>query len=74
MSTTLAMPQTVRDHVHRAVRNGAWAPADVVATVTADTATTRAEVLATLWDLVDEGHLVYDASTPFPEFRPSYAS
>lgn len=71
MSTTQVLPRTIRSSVHSAVRNGAWGAADVVRTVSADTAATRPEVIATLWDLVDEGQLEYSGTSPFPVFRPA---
>ncbi len=63
-------PLTLRHAVRRAVEEGAWAPADVVASVATDYAADRAVVLATLWDLVEEGCLRYDGSLLFAGFRP----
>jgi hypothetical protein len=54
-----------------AVASGAWAPMEVMAAVACDFTTDRAEILATLWDLRDDGLLCYDASGNFPGFRPA---
>jgi len=70
MLATQAEPVTLRSAVLSAVEEGAWAPADVVATVATDYTTDRAAVLATLWDLVDDGCLRYDGSLVFAGFRP----
>ena len=60
--------------VYDAVAEGAWSPEDVAATVTAEVRAGRSDVLATLWDLVAEGKLVYDTAPGFPSFRvPSSA-
>lgn len=62
MLATRTTPQTLRDATLTAVREGAWTPSDVVATVATDSPTDRRVILATLWDLVDDGTLVYDAA------------
>lgn len=71
MRVTDVNPQALRSAVTDAVAGGAWAPMEVVAAVACDFVTDRAEILATLWDLRDDGVLVYDASGQFPEFRPA---
>lgn len=70
MLVTQAAPATLRTAVITAVEEGAWAPADVVASVATDCTTDRAAVMAMLWDLVDEGCLRYDGSMLFAGFRP----
>ncbi|HEY0775717.1 MAG TPA: hypothetical protein VGD51_16655 [Nocardioidaceae bacterium] len=70
MLATQAEPVTLRSAVLRAVEEGAWAPADAVASVATDYAADRAAVLAVLWDLVDEGCLRYDGTSVFAGFRP----
>ena len=70
MLATQAAPVTLRSAVLGAVEEGAWAPADVVASVATDYTADRAAVLATLWDLVDEGCLRYDGTSVFAGFRP----
>ncbi len=62
-------PQNLRKAVADAVTDGAWTPADVVASVASDSIADRAEILATAWDLVDDGVLLYDATPGFPGFR-----
>lgn len=70
MLVTQAEPVTLRAAVLRAVEEGAWAPADVVASVATDCTTDRAAVMAMLWDLVDDGCLRYDGSLLVAGFRP----
>lgn len=70
MLATQAEPVTLRSAVLRAVEEGAWAPADVVASVATDCTTDRAAVMAVLWDLVDDGCLRYDGSLLVAGFRP----
>jgi hypothetical protein len=60
MIATQTSPSTLRTAVRAAVREGAWSPADVVASVATDYGADRGRILATLWDLVDEGLLAYD--------------
>ena len=45
---------------------------DVAATVTSHVRADRSHVLATLWDLVEEGALVYDRHAPSPGFRVAH--
>ena len=66
--TLHATPALLTRSVLTAVQDGAWSPGDVAATVTAEVRAGRSEVIATLWDLVDAGQVVY-ASTPVPAFR-----
>jgi hypothetical protein len=63
-------PQELRELVYDVVADGAWTTADVVASVATDFVVDRADVVATLWDLVDEGALRYDCTAQFPGFRP----
>jgi hypothetical protein len=70
MRASQVYPQQLRDAVTEAVTGGAWSPMAVIAAVACDFPADRASVLATLWDLRDEGVLVYDASGQFPGFRP----
>jgi hypothetical protein len=63
-------PVTLRMAVLDAVHEGAWTPADVVASVATDFAADRGTVLATLWDLVADGVVCYDGSLQYPGFRP----
>lgn len=70
MLATRTEPVTLRTAVRRAVEEGAWAPADVVASVATDYTADRATVVATLWDLVDEGCLRYVGTTLVAGFRP----
>lgn len=65
-----ATPRTLRDAVQEAVMDGAWSPCDVVASVASDSSADRRQIIAALWDLVEEGVLVYDASMQFAGFRP----
>jgi hypothetical protein len=67
--TLQATPAELTESVLDAVHDGAWAPVDVAATVTAHVRADRSHVLATLWDLVEEGTLVYDRHAPSPGFR-----
>jgi hypothetical protein len=67
--TLQATPAELTDSVLTAVADGAWSPTDVAATVTAEVRAGRSDVVATLWDLVDEGVLVYDAGVGMPGFR-----
>ena len=62
-------PADLEDLVLTAVLRGAWSSADVVATVTAEASTGRSDVIAMLWDLVDDGILRYDGRPAFPGFR-----
>ncbi len=64
-------PNRLRTAVHRVVAEGAWAPADIVASVASDSIEDRRAIIATLWDLVSEGVLTYDATHQFPGFRPA---
>lgn len=68
--TTWTSPETLRSAVFAAVQDGAWATADVVAAVATDYNTDRAPIVATLWDLVEEGLLRYDGSPQSAGFRP----
>ncbi len=63
-------PLELRTAVKAAVVDGAWSPTAVVASVASDSVADRAEIIATLWDLRDDGFLVYDVSGRFPGFRP----
>ena len=71
MRASQVHPQQLRDAVTEAVTDGAWSPMAVIAAVACDFPADRAEVMATLWDLRDEGLLVYDASGHVPGFRPA---
>ncbi len=64
-------PNELRSVVFDVVADGAWTTADVVASVASDVVIDRADVVATLWDLVDEGVLRYDCTAQFPGFRPA---
>ncbi len=70
MTSTQTSPEALRTAVCSAVEEGAWTAADVVASVATDSAADRGTILATLWDLVEEGVLRYDASLQFAGFRP----
>jgi hypothetical protein len=70
MMTTLSNPEVLRTAVCAAVQEGAWTTSDVVASVATDYAADRGPIIATLWDLVDDGVLRYDASLQFAGFRP----
>ena len=70
MLATQAEPVTLRAAVLRAVEEGAWAPADVVASVATDCTSDRAAVMAVLGDLVEDGCLRYDGSLLVAGFRP----
>jgi hypothetical protein len=63
-------PDELRSTVYHVVTDGCWTTADVVATVATDSVADRADVVATLWDLVDDGALRYDGTAGFPGFRP----
>jgi hypothetical protein len=67
--TLQATPAELTASVLDAVSEGAWAPVDVAATVTSRVRADRSHVVATLWDLVEEGTLVYDRHAPSPGFR-----
>lgn len=69
MLVTRSDPDTLRTAVLTAVEEGAWATADVVASVATDYAADRATIVATLWDLVDDGVVFYDNSLRFAGFR-----
>jgi hypothetical protein len=71
MRVTDVNPQVLRTAVTDAVASAARAPMEVMAAVACDFTTDRAEILATLWDLRDDGLLRYDASGNFPGFRPA---
>jgi hypothetical protein len=62
-------PELLRSAVFDAVTEGAWTPADVVASVATDYVADRATIVAVLWDLVEEGLIRYDASLQFAGFR-----
>jgi len=64
-------PDALKAAVHTAVIEGAWSSADVVASVASDSIADRTQIVATLWDLVDEGVLHYDTTTDFPGFHPA---
>ncbi|QNN54349.1 hypothetical protein [Nocardioides mesophilus] len=68
--TLQTTPAQLTSSVLDAVADGAWSAGDVAATVTAQVRAGRSDVVATLWDLVDQGALVYDASAAEPGFRP----
>ncbi|HET7533298.1 MAG TPA: hypothetical protein VF012_06070 [Nocardioidaceae bacterium] len=70
MLTVRTTPETLRTAVCEAVGEGAWTPADVVASVATDYASDRASIVAVLWDLVEEGLLAYDGSGRFACFKP----
>lgn len=70
MLATQSDPVTLRTAVLGAVVDGAWTTADVVATVATDYTADRAAVVATLWDLVDDGLIRYDAGLRLAGFRP----
>jgi hypothetical protein len=70
MIATQTDPEALRAAVWAAVREGAWTPCDVVASVATDYGTDRAHIVATLWDLVEEGLLCYDATLQPCGFRP----
>lgn len=63
-------PEMLRTAVWAAVQEGAWTPSDVVASVATDYGTDRGQIVAVLWDLVDEGVLWYDATLQPCGFRP----
>lgn len=63
-------PLILRAAVLNAVQEGAWAPADVVASVATDYTADRGVVVAMLWDLVADGYLRYDPSPQVTGFRP----
>ncbi len=65
---TLVAPATVTEAVIVAVGNGAWSPVEILAAV-ADQHADRCDVMATVWDLVDSGSLVYVAGLGHPAFR-----
>lgn len=69
MLATQANPESLRAAVLTAVEDGAWTTADVVASVATDYTADRATIVATLWDLVDEGLVRYDNSLRFAGFR-----
>lgn len=71
--TLQANPAQLTASVLNAVIDGAWSPGDVAATVTAEVRAGRSDVLATLWDLVADGALVYDGHAPSPGFRATVA-
>lgn len=62
MIATQTSPSTLRTAVCTAVWEGAWSPADIVASVATDYGADRGHIVATLWDLVAEGLLCYDPS------------
>lgn len=66
--STLIAPATLTEAVIAAVGNGAWSPVEILAAV-ADQHADRCDVMATLWDLVDAGSLVYVADLGYPAFR-----
>jgi hypothetical protein len=70
MMVMLTNPEVLRTAVWDAVQEGAWTPADVVASVATDYVADRATIVAVLWDLVEEGVIRYDASLQFAGFRP----
>ena len=70
--TLKATPAELTASVLDAVAEGAWTPVDVAATVTSHVRADRSHVLATLWDLVDDGTLVYDRHAPSPGFRVAH--
>lgn len=72
MIATETIASTLRTAVCTAVREGAWSPADVVASVATDYGTDRGHIVATLWDLVEDGLLRYDTSVQLGlgGFRP----
>ncbi|HLN78729.1 MAG TPA: hypothetical protein VK204_16920 [Nocardioidaceae bacterium] len=69
MLATHANPESLRAAVLIAVEDGAWTTADVVASVATDYTADRATIVATLWDLVDDGLVRYDNSLRFAGFR-----
>jgi hypothetical protein len=69
MTTLQDNPSELRALVYDVVADGAWTTADVVASVATDIVVDRAAVVATLWDLVDDGALRYDCCAQFPGFR-----
>jgi hypothetical protein len=69
MLATHANPESLRAAVLTAVEDGAWTTADVVASVATDYTADRATIVATLWDLVDDGLVRYDNSLRFAGFR-----
>lgn len=64
-------PDELRSLVYDVVADGSWTTADVVASVATDSVADRADVVATLWDLVDDGALRYDCNAGLPGFRPA---
>jgi len=70
MIVTQTSRETLRAAVREAVRDGAWTPCDVVASVATDHGSDRRHIVAVLWDLVAEGVLCYDASLQPCGFRP----
>ena len=67
--TIQVSPAQLTTSVYDAVAEGAWSPEDVAATVTAEVRAGRSDVLATLWDLVADGRLVYDGTPGHASFR-----
>lgn len=70
MIATQTDPEALRTAVWDAVREGAWTPCDVVASVATDYGTDRGHIIAILWDLVEEGLLFYDAAVQPCGFKP----
>lgn len=71
MRVTQVDPHLLRTAVAEAVANGAWSPTAVLASVASDSVADRARIMATLWDLKEDGVLVYDSTSQFPGFRPA---
>jgi hypothetical protein len=71
--TPQASPAELNASVVAAVTDGAWSTGDVTATVIAEVRAEPSRVLATLWDLVADGTLVYDGTPPRPGFRRAAA-
>lgn len=71
MSLAAQSTQTsLTDAVLGAIHAGSWSQIEIL-TDLADLHFERAHVLATLWEMVDAGVLVYHAEDAFPTFRPA---
>ncbi len=70
MLATQNNPGALRTAVFAAVAEGAWSPIEVIASVATDSFADRASILATLWDLVEDGLLCYDPPPQRAGFRP----
>lgn len=60
----------LREAVLNAIHQGSWSQMEIL-TDLAELHFERADVLATLWEMVDDGVLVYHAEDVFPTYRPA---